>query len=88
VAASAVQQPSRPPTRYAVLRFTGLPADDTVAAKTAEVEHLLKAKNLAAAGPPLVAQYNPPAADASLYAPRRDRPRCRRASKPVVSPPN
>jgi hypothetical protein len=54
------------------LRFTGLPGDDTVSAKTAEVEHLLKAKNLAAAGPPLVAQYNPSAADASLYAPRRD----------------
>ena len=49
-----------PPTRYAVLRFSGLANDDAVAVKTAELERLLKARNLAAAGPPLVAQYNPP----------------------------
>lgn len=49
-----------PPTRYAVLRFSGLAGDDAVAVKTAELERLLKVRNLAAAGPPLVAQYNPP----------------------------
>jgi hypothetical protein len=49
-----------PPTRYAVLRFSGLAGDDAVAVKTAELERLLKARDLTAAGPPLVAQYNPP----------------------------
>ncbi len=49
-----------PPTRYAILRFSGLAGDDAVAVKTAELERLLKVRNLAAAGPPLVAQYNPP----------------------------
>ena len=49
-----------PATRYAVLRFSGVAEDGSTEAKTAELEAILKARGLAAAGPPLIAQYNPP----------------------------
>jgi hypothetical protein len=49
-----------PATRFAVLRFSGLAGDAAIAAKTAELESMLKARNLVPAGPPIVAQYNPP----------------------------
>ncbi len=49
-----------PPTRFAVLRFSGLAGDDAIAAKTGELESILKSRNLLPAGPPVVAQYNPP----------------------------
>ena len=49
-----------PATRYAVLRFSGVAEDGSTAAKTAELEAILKARGLNAAGPPLIAQYNPP----------------------------
>lgn len=49
-----------PPTRFAVLRFSGLAGDAAIAAKTAELESMLKARDLVPAGPPIVAQYDPP----------------------------
>ena len=49
-----------PPTRFAVLRFSGLAGDDAVAAKTDELESILKSRHLVSAGPPIIAQYNPP----------------------------
>ena len=49
-----------PATRYAVLRFAGVAEDGSTEAKTAELEAILKARGLSAAGPPLIAQYDPP----------------------------
>ncbi len=49
-----------PPTRYAVLRFSGVAEDKSTETKTAELGSILKAHGLTAAGPPLIAQYNPP----------------------------
>ena len=49
-----------PPTRFAVLRFSGLAGDAAVAAKTDELESILKSRHLVPAGPPIIAQYNPP----------------------------
>jgi hypothetical protein len=49
-----------PPARFAVLRFSGLAGDAAIAAKTGELESILKSRNLAPAGPPIIAQYNPP----------------------------
>ena len=49
-----------PPTRLAVLRFSGLAGDADLAAKTGELKSILKSRNLVPAGPPVVAQYNPP----------------------------
>ena len=49
-----------PPTRFAVLRFSGLAGDADLAAKTGELVSILKARNLVSAGRPVVAQYNPP----------------------------
>jgi len=47
-------------TRYAVLRYSGLAGDDTVEAKTRELQSILKARGLEAAGAPLLAFYDPP----------------------------
>ncbi len=49
-----------PPTRFAVLRFSGLAGDTAVAAETAELESILKARQLVPAGAPIIAQYDPP----------------------------
>ncbi len=49
-----------PPTRFAVLRFSGLAGDAAVAAKTGELESILKSRHLVPAGAPIIAQYNPP----------------------------
>ncbi len=49
-----------PATRFAVLRFAGVAEDGSTEAKTAELEAILQARGLHAAGPPLIAQYNPP----------------------------
>jgi hypothetical protein len=43
-----------------VLRFSGLAGDDAVAAKTGELDAILKSRHLVAAGPPIIAQNNPP----------------------------
>ena len=49
-----------PPSRYAVLRFSGLARQDDVANKTAELQRLLASHQLRAIGPASLAQYNPP----------------------------
>ena len=48
------------PARFAVLRFSGLAREASVAEKTAELATLLKARHLQAVGPVSLAQYNPP----------------------------
>ena len=49
-----------PPTRFAVLQFSGLARKDNVAAKTAELEKLAGTHHLRAVGPASLAQYDPP----------------------------
>ncbi|ATC25538.1 heme-binding protein [Caulobacter vibrioides] len=49
-----------PPSRLAVLRFSGLAGADTVEAKTADLKKRLSAHQLQATGPATLAQYNPP----------------------------
>lgn len=49
-----------PPTRFAVLRFSGLARKDDVDAKTAELEKLAETHHLRVIGPASLAQYNPP----------------------------
>jgi hypothetical protein len=49
-----------PPAHMAVLKFSGLAGDDAVAAKTAELQAMLKARNLTPSGSPIIAQYDPP----------------------------
>jgi hypothetical protein len=49
-----------PPSRLAVLRFSGLAGADTVEAKTADLKKRLSARQLRATGPASLAQYNPP----------------------------
>lgn len=49
-----------PPTRFVVIRFSGLASTDNVAARTAELVAFAKAKNLRLIGPASLAQYNPP----------------------------
>jgi hypothetical protein len=49
-----------PPTRMAVLRFSGVAHSDAVATRTAELDGLAKAHALKIAGGPSLAQYNPP----------------------------
>ncbi len=49
-----------PPTRFAVLQFSGLARKDDVAAKTAELEKLAATHHLRAVGPASLAQYDPP----------------------------
>jgi hypothetical protein len=55
-----VQLRALPPTRFAVLQFSGLASTDDVAAKTAELEKLARKHNLRAIGPASLAQYDPP----------------------------
>ena len=49
-----------PPTRFAVLQFSGLARKDDVATKTAELEKLAGTHHLRANGPASLAQYDPP----------------------------
>lgn len=51
---------SLPPSRMAVLRFSGLTGDDRVAAQTGKLEALLRAHRLRPAGKPSLARYDPP----------------------------
>jgi SOUL heme-binding protein len=46
--------------RWAVLKFSGLASDDSVAKKTIELAAAMKARNLAPDGYPIIAQYDPP----------------------------
>jgi SOUL heme-binding protein len=57
---ASIRMYETPPTRYAVLRYSGLTGDDKVEAKTAELLAILKTRGLAPAGPPLLAFYDPP----------------------------
>jgi hypothetical protein len=49
-----------PPTRMAVVKFSGLARQDDVDAKTAAVSRFVKAQHLQAIGAPSLAQYDPP----------------------------
>lgn len=49
-----------PPARFAVIRFSGLARPDDVATKTAELSAWMQNQHLRDAGPPSLAQYNPP----------------------------
>jgi SOUL heme-binding protein len=60
-----------PPAHMAVLKFSGLAGDDAVAAKTAELQAMLKARNLNAERKPRHCPVRS-ALDASLPAPQRD----------------
>lgn len=49
-----------PPSRFAVIRFSGLAQPSDVATKTAELLAWMQDRNLHDAGPATLAQYNPP----------------------------
>jgi len=49
-----------PPSRFAVVRFSGLGKEPSIEQNTAELISYLKDHNLRAVGPPLLARYNPP----------------------------
>lgn len=49
-----------PPVRIAVVRFSGLAAEDDVAQQTALLQQFLVAHHLTATGAPSLAQYDPP----------------------------
>lgn len=49
-----------PPARFAVVRFSGVARPDIVAKKTADLSAWMEKRNLGAAGPASLAQYNPP----------------------------
>ena len=49
-----------PPTRYAVLKFSGRAREDSIGEHTAELVAAMRARGLSAIGPVSVAQYNPP----------------------------
>lgn len=48
------------PARMAVVRFSGIARQDTIAAKTDELQGFVKAQHLNAIGSPSLAQYDPP----------------------------
>ncbi len=50
----------QPPVRYAVVRFSGWARDGDRVKHTAELTAWMKARKLKAAGPPALAQYDPP----------------------------
>lgn len=49
-----------PPTRYAVVRFSGLAGDIDIAEKTAALNSFINKHQLRRAGAPTLARYNPP----------------------------
>ena len=55
-----VQLKTAPPARMAVVRFSGLARQDSIAEKTAALQGFVKALHLQAIGPPALAQYDPP----------------------------
>lgn len=57
---SAVRLCETPPARYAVVRYSGYADDHSTAARTEALEAWMQTRGLAAAGAPLIAQYNPP----------------------------
>ena len=57
---SKVHLTTLPPTRFAVVRFSGLAYESDIAQKTAELNAFIAKQALTAAGPPALARYNPP----------------------------
>jgi hypothetical protein len=57
---SRVQLKALPPQRVAVIRFSGLVYSGDFARRTAELQEFIAAHHLHAAGPALLARYNPP----------------------------
>ena len=55
-----VQLKTLPPSRAAVVRFSGLAHEADIEQKTAELKDFIAANHLRAAGPPSLARYNPP----------------------------
>jgi hypothetical protein len=55
-----VQLKTLPPSRVAVVRFSGLAHEADIEQKTAELYDFIAANHLRAAGPPSLARYNPP----------------------------
>lgn len=55
-----VQLRSMPPIRMAVLKFSGLTGDERVAQQTTKLKALLRNRELAPIGEPLLARYDPP----------------------------
>ena len=49
-----------PPTRYAVLKFSGLTRDHTVSQRQAELDAFVRARGLVAGGKGSLARYDPP----------------------------
>jgi len=56
----AVKLRDLPPSRVAVIKFSGLAKQADVDAKTLELSRFIKAQNLVATGPATLAQYDPP----------------------------
>jgi hypothetical protein len=57
---AAIRLLTLPPARIAAVRFSGLMSDRAAAKETAELLSYIKASGLKAAGPPTLAQYDPP----------------------------
>lgn len=55
-----VQLKTLPPSRVAVVRFSGLAHEADIEQKTAELKDFIAANHLRTAGPPSLARYNPP----------------------------
>ena len=56
----AVTLRALPPARFAVLRFSGLAGEAKVAAETAKLLAMVRARGLQPVGPSSIARYNPP----------------------------
>jgi len=57
---AAIRLLTLPPARIAAVRFSGLMSDSAAAKETAELLGYIKTSGLKAAGPPTLAQYDPP----------------------------
>ncbi len=57
---AAIRLLTLPPTRIAALRFSGLMSNGAAAKETTALLSYIKTKGLKAAGPPTLAQYDPP----------------------------
>lgn len=57
---SRVHLRAAPPARFAVVRFSGIARPESVAARTAELSAWMQGRQLRDAGPPSLAQYDPP----------------------------
>jgi len=57
---AGIQLSTLPPARIAAVRFSGLMSDRAAAKETAELLSYIKTAGLTPAGPPTLAQYDPP----------------------------